>query len=200
MPHPPKNSPIHRRKSRSRVTRPMNSADGTPFRSFGFTPSRSAFSVSCTACAAAMIGWWPCRPRAPAGWRDSRDRRARRAPPPMMIGMSIAAAAASSCGAVLDADEEERIDPGRGIGLGARDGVLGAGRAHRDGPPDDDQIGILPRRERRAHLADAFLDRGQRLRRPAHRDAAAPCPRWSAPRRRRSPAPATVRMTLSALP
>lgn len=41
----------------SRVTRFIMSAEATPCRSDGFTPSRNAFSVSCTALTAAENGW-----------------------------------------------------------------------------------------------------------------------------------------------
>ena len=45
---------------RLRIARPVSLDDASPLRFFGEVPSRSAFSVSSTACVAAANGAWPC--------------------------------------------------------------------------------------------------------------------------------------------
>jgi len=52
----PSTSALRAFVSASRMTRLVNSADANPLSALGGVPSRSAFSVSWTACVAAAIG------------------------------------------------------------------------------------------------------------------------------------------------
>ena len=61
--------------------------------------------------------------------------------------------------AVLQARHEQHVDAHGLVGLQPRDGVFDAGDADRAGAADDDEARVLTPGQRRAHLADALLDR-----------------------------------------
>src|SRR2546425_3612246 len=81
--------------------------------------------------------------------------------------------------------QKDRVDPGLLIRLDALLRFADAPTAERARAADDDQRGILARRHGTPELPQHFFDGHQAF--PAHQRAmAAPCLRWSAPRRRRS--------------
>ena len=61
--------------------------------------------------------------------------------------------------AVLEARHEQHVDAHGLVGFQPRDGVFDAGDADRAGAADDDEARVLAPGQRRAHLADALLDR-----------------------------------------
>ena len=82
---------------------------------------------------------------------------------PRNSGFFTAADTASSWARFFKPGHEQHVDAGRLVGLEPRDGIVDAGDADGAGAADDDEARVLPAGQRRAHLADAFLD-GDELR------------------------------------
>jgi 3-methyladenine DNA glycosylase Mpg len=59
------------------------------------------------------------------------------------------------------AGEEDRVDPGRLICLGPLNGFVEVGDRQRTGATGDNEVLVLPRRQRGFHLASTLFDRAQ---------------------------------------